>query len=342
MIKGIDVSDHQGVIDWTKVKSAGIEFAILRCGVGSDIKSQDDKQFERNYSECKRVGIPVGVYLYSYACNIEQAKSEAAHVLRLIEGKVLEYGIWFDMEDADGYKAKRNVSYNTCVDICETFCSSIESKGYYVGIYANLDWLNNKINSNRLDRYDKWVAQWASKCTYNKEYGIWQYRSNGKVDGINGNVDMNYSYKDYPLLTAKEQNKPTEEATKPTENVAPVEKPVDNFILYTIKPGDTLSGIAAKYNTTYQKIAEDNNIQNPNVIYTGDQLKIYTNSKIPEIKIGSKVRYEGYLYRDSYGNGKGQYVSGTYIVTTLIENREYGVNLNNGLGWVKKSLCKVI
>ena len=199
---GIDVSSNNGVIDWNKVKTQGVEFAIIRCGIGSDFSNQDDTQFERNYNECKRLGIPIGTYLYSYACNVEQAKSEANHVLRLIEGKSFELGIWFDMEDADGYKAKRNVSYNTCVDICETFCNIIESKGLKVGIYANLDWLNNKINSSCLDKFDKWVAQWTTKCTYNKPYYIWQFggetnliRKN-KLDGINGSVDMDYLIND--------------------------------------------------------------------------------------------------------------------------------------------------
>lgn len=209
---GIDVSSNNGFIDWDRVKAQGVEFAILRCGIGSDFQNQDDTQFARNYNECKRLGIPVGTYLYSYACNTEQAKSEANHVLRLIEGKSFELGIWFDMEDADGYKAKRNVSYNTCVDICETFCNIIESKGLKVGIYANLDWLNTKINNSRLDRFDKWVAQWTTKCTYNKKYSIWQFggetnliRKN-KLDGINGSVDMDYLMND----DIKPQPVPTE------------------------------------------------------------------------------------------------------------------------------------
>ena len=207
---GIDVSSNNGVIDWDKVKAQGVEFAIIRCGIGSDFPVQDDSQFLRNYNECKRLGIPVGTYLYSYACNIEQAKSEADHVLRLINGKVFELGIWFVMEDADGYKAKRNVKYSTCIDICETFCNIIESKGLKVGIYANLDWLNNKINSNRLDKFDKWVAQWTTKCTYNKKYSMWQFggetnliRKN-KLDGINGSVDMDY-------LVEENTNQPVQE-----------------------------------------------------------------------------------------------------------------------------------
>ena len=202
---GIDVSSNNGIINWDNVNAQGVEFVIIRCGIGSNFQNQDDTQFERNYNECKRLGIPVGTYLYSYACNVEQAKSEASHVLRLIEGKTFELGIWFDMEDTDGYKAKRNVQYSTCVDICETFCNIIESKGLKVGIYASLDWLKNKINSSRLDKFDKWVAQWTKQCTYNKKYSIWQFggetnviRSN-RLDGINGMVDMNYLIDDNTL-----------------------------------------------------------------------------------------------------------------------------------------------
>lgn len=195
---GVDVSNHNGVIDWEKAKAQGIEFVIIRCGIGSNIESQDDKQFERNYSECKRLGIPVGTYLYSYACNTDQARSEADHVLRLVEGKNFELGIWFDMEDADNYKSKRGVSNSTMVDICETFCNIIESKGLKTGIYSSTSWFNHELNDSRLDKFDKWVAHWAKQCTYQKPYSIWQFggetnliRSN-KIDGIGGSVDMNY------------------------------------------------------------------------------------------------------------------------------------------------------
>lgn len=268
---GIDVSSNNGVIDWDKVKAQGVEFAILRCGIGSDYANQDDTQFARNYIECKRLGIPVGTYLYSYACNVEQAKSEARHVLRLVEGKTFELGIWFDMEDADGYKAKRGVQYSTCVDICETFCNIIESMGLKVGIYANLDWLNNKINNSRLDKFDKWVAQWTKQCTYNKKYSIWQFggetnliRSN-KLDGINGSVDMNYLI-DENINQSVPQ---TAQTTQTTQTIS-----TEANITYTVKAGDTLSNIAKKFETTVDELVRLNNIQNPNLIFAGNTLKI--------------------------------------------------------------------
>ncbi|MFB6465398.1 GH25 family lysozyme [Cytobacillus sp. Hz8] len=102
--KGMDVSEHKGKVDWDKAKADGIEFAMIRLGIGSDIKSQDDAQFERNVKEAERVGIPWGAYLYSYALNVTEAKSEAGHFIRLLKGKHPSYPIAFDMEDADHYK----------------------------------------------------------------------------------------------------------------------------------------------------------------------------------------------------------------------------------------------
>lgn len=104
MFKGIDVSAHQGQIDWKKVKNSGIQFAILRLGFGRDIQSQDETYFESNVQGCESVGLPWGAYLYSYALNLEDAKSEVQHALRLIKNKRPEYPVFFDMEYADGYK----------------------------------------------------------------------------------------------------------------------------------------------------------------------------------------------------------------------------------------------
>lgn len=203
-LKGIDVSKHQGKIDWDKVKADGIQFAMIRLGYGSDVKSQDDEYFEQNVQECERVGIPWGAYLYSYAMTVEDAKSEAAHILRLLKGKKPTYPIAFDMEDADGYKKKRGMPSNkTLVDICYTFLDTVEKAGYYVTIYASKYWFEHILNDPKLDRFDKWVAHWAPKCTYKGKYGMWQFTSTGRVNGIYGPVDMNYAYYDYPNIIKK-------------------------------------------------------------------------------------------------------------------------------------------
>ena len=195
VLTGIDVSEHQKIIDWDAVKKSGIAFAIIRCGYGKDDPSQDDEMFARNVAECERLNIPYGIYLYSYALDIEGAKSEAAHALRLISGHNPELGIWFDMEDADGYKLRNGMpSNNTLVEMCITFCEIMKENGYKTGVYANLNWLMNQLNDSRLDIYDKWVAQWNSTCNYTKKFVMWQYTSDGTVEGIEGRVDMNKYY----------------------------------------------------------------------------------------------------------------------------------------------------
>lgn len=219
---GIDVSSHQGQIDWEKVKNSGkVSFAILRCGWGNDLNSQDDSKFERNVKECDRLGIPWGAYLYSYAMTVEEAEDEAKHVLRLLEGKKPLYPICFDMEDADGYKAKRGgLSKDLATEICMKFCSTIESNGYYAMLYANKDWLTNKLDMSKLKRFDCWLAQWNDEPTYDGQFGIWQYSSDGEIPGISGRVDMNQTtdYRDYPSYM-KEKGTNNWEVESPVEDV---------------------------------------------------------------------------------------------------------------------------
>ena len=206
--KGIDVSAWQGNVDWEKVKASGIDFAIIRCGYGSDIKSQDDKKWARNVAECERLGIPYGVYLYSYADTDAKAKSEADHVLRLLKGHNPDYPVYYDLEDKVVEKSGRTA----IIRRADIFCSAIEANGYEAGIYANLNWWNNKLNSSILDKYDKWIAQWYSKCEYKGEYRLWQCTSDGNVPGINGRVDLNFEFfsentiidvKDYTAMVTK-------------------------------------------------------------------------------------------------------------------------------------------
>lgn len=183
--KGIDVSKWQGRIDWEQVKASGVEFAIIRCGYGSDYTSQDDEYWVRNVTECERLGIPYGVYLYSYATNTADALSEARHVLRLINGHNLSYPVYFDMEDESTIGSDFGA-------IAEVFCNTIQSAGYAAGVYANLNWWNNYLTDARFSKWHKWVAQYNTTCKYEGEYSIWQYSSSGSVPGISGEVDMNY------------------------------------------------------------------------------------------------------------------------------------------------------
>lgn len=200
--KIIDASYHQGLINWETAK-AHIDGAILRCGYGSDMEKQDDKQFHRNAQECTRLGIPFGVYLYSYAKTVEQAKSEAEHVLRVIKGYKLSFPIYYDLEDAGTTGQCNNA---TILEIARVFGDTIEAAGYWCGIYANKYWWEHKLNNKFYDRFTKWVAQYNTKCTYQGKYDMWQYSSKGSVPGINGNVDMNECYRDFPKLINKTGN----------------------------------------------------------------------------------------------------------------------------------------
>lgn len=215
-IRGIDVSEFQGKIDWDKVKKDGIKFAILRVGFGMDIKSQDDKYIERNISECERLGIPIGVYLFSYANTTAKASSEAEHTLRLIAGHKMPMGVWYDIEDNN---TSGSVSKSTLKDIINKYCSIIKEAGYDVGIYASLNWLNNKIDSSLQSKYPIWVAQYYKECQYKKDYKIWQYSSDGKVDGISGRVDMNYYYGKLDTSSDKNTSNKKEESKKRTIDV---------------------------------------------------------------------------------------------------------------------------
>ena len=185
---GIDVSEHQGIIDWAKVKKAGVDYAIVRCGYGQDYESQDDKYWEINADACVQYGIPFSTYLYSYADTVEKAKSEAQHVLRLIEGYNLSYPVYYDLEESS---IRSELSTSEIADVAQAFCDTIENAGYKVAIYANTDWFTTYLTDSRFDQWDKWVAQYNTTCTYTGEYSMWQCSAQGSVDGISGYVDLN-------------------------------------------------------------------------------------------------------------------------------------------------------
>lgn len=154
MYHGIDVSSYQKEIDWKKTKKE-IDFAIIRCGYGNNISSQDDKYYKINADACTKENIPFGVYLYSYAINLEMAQSEVKHTLRLIKDYKLEYPVFLDVEDNTQLKLPKE----QLIKIVKYYCEKIEEAGYYVGIYANLYTFNHILDSNEIDFYDKWVAQ---------------------------------------------------------------------------------------------------------------------------------------------------------------------------------------
>lgn len=207
-IKGIDVSKHQGSINWKKVKADGIEFAIIRIGYGGSAPVKDER-FEENYKNARANGIKVGVYLYSYADSESDLIKEYEAVIKWLEGRHLDLPVYYDVED----KKMSGLSKSVLSNYVKTFCDKIENAGYWTGIYANKNWLENKLDMNKLNRYTVWVAQWTNNPTYKGSYAMWQYTSNGTVDGIGGRVDMNYQIKELggKIGTTSSSNKKRDE-----------------------------------------------------------------------------------------------------------------------------------
>lgn len=205
MSKGIDISYHQGNIDFNSVKNSGIEFVMIRASFGF---FNEDKKVHEYVRECEKVGLPYGFYHYSYARNLEEAEKEVQGFLNLVKEYNPTYPLVIDMEDADNWKRENgNPSNEMLINICDLFCKRVEEAGYYAMIYANTDWFLNRINSSKLDRYDKWLADWRSEPNRNIPRGILQYTSKGRIPGIVTNVDLNESYKDYPTIIRNMKNK---------------------------------------------------------------------------------------------------------------------------------------
>jgi GH25 family lysozyme M1 (1,4-beta-N-acetylmuramidase) len=207
--KLIDVSSHNGDIDFKKVKSAGIDGVIIRGGYGSNTT---DKNFHKNIKNAIANNLHIGVYWFGYAYTDAIAVTEAKYCLSVIEkykGQI-DLPIFYDWEyDSYNYAKKTGGVTPTKAKVSswvESFCSTVEKSNYFVGVYGNVDYLTNYFDSNLKSKYTIWVAQWASSCTYSGSYGIWQYGAETNkidsktVDGISGVVDKNYCYIDYPSI----------------------------------------------------------------------------------------------------------------------------------------------
>ena len=201
-IAGVDVSEHQGDIDWNQVKAAGIDFAIIRIGYrtygGGDITL--DKNFQKNLREADEAGIKVGVYFFSQALNADEAIEEADIVIDAIAPYNITYPVIFDWELIYGDSARTDkITVEDLADSCIAFCERVKSAGYTPMIYQNKNTTMYKLDLPRLQNYDFWLAEYGTKPTYYYDYQMWQYSSTGKVPGISGEVDLNISFKDYSI-----------------------------------------------------------------------------------------------------------------------------------------------
>lgn len=307
-MKGIDVSKWQVDVDWIKVKPQ-IDFAILKLGnIGDGNKFWLDEKFERNYTHCRSLGIPIGVYVYSYTNEITNIDDCARAVVNYLQGKKLELPVYIDMEDKEIAIEGKDKLTTLVIE----FNSIIEKSGRWAGVYANLNWFNNYLHKDIIrQKYTTWIAHYGvSEDKYKGQYDMLQYSSKGIVNGISGNVDMNVMYRNLIAEIA---------GNKQEETVQPVKKSVDEIareviagqwgngedrkrrlgeagynyqevqnkvnellgvnnkpqpIYYIVKSGDNLSTIAKKYGTTVNQLVQWNNIKNANLIYKGQRLRV--------------------------------------------------------------------
>lgn len=189
-LKGIDVSEWQGTIDWREVAKDGVQFAVIHAGYGREL-SQKDKCFERNYAGARAAGIKVGAFWYSYADSVARAEQEARTCLKVLDGKHLDLPVFFDQEYEPGIL---KLSTKTRTDIVLKFLETIKAAGRPCGLYSSTDFITTKLQANRLTAYPLWIAEYGSKLHYTGKVWAWQYTDKGRVAGIKGRVDMDHGY----------------------------------------------------------------------------------------------------------------------------------------------------
>lgn len=298
----IDVSVHQGKIDFNKVKAAGIDGVVIRAGYG---KGNIDKRFIDNIESVIEAGFKyIGVYWFSYAYTTDMARREAQY-LNDVAGAYkdkLNLGVFFDWEyDSMNYAKKLGMKCNKSLitDMCVAFCKKIAELGYKAGYYLNQDYEKNYIDTSKLTSYRKWYARYISQRQANCY--IWQYTSSGKVNGISGNVDMNELISVINDKTEDEKKTNTEIAQEVIDgkwgngsdrkkkleaagydynaiqslvNKAVKSETNNSYLYYTVKKGDTLSAISKRYGTSTVLLKKWNNIKDINKIYVGQKLRV--------------------------------------------------------------------
>lgn len=325
----IDVSKHNGKINW-EVASKNIDGAIIRIGFGSNHPDQDDPTAIENLKACVKYNIPYDVYLYSYAMNIDDALDEARHVLRVIEG--FKPGrVWYDMEDADGYKRRNNLNVYTSKDlitnICKTFCDCILLTGYKTGIYASYDYWINVLDTDRLKKFDRWVAKWGS-VKPDIPCNMWQYTDAGHIEGVpSKQVDLNWEFT-------------TEVTATPAEESKLKHKVGDNVYfdkIYTSSVSATALNPTINFGMITHVI---DNAKNPYLINNGtgwiNDACITTQSAKPYellYKEGDVVEFS-HIYKSSVSITQLNPTYKTGEITHVVKTAQNPYLINNGMGWV--------
>lgn len=327
-LKGIDVSKWNSPINWDLVKG-NIDFAILKLGnIGDDKKFWLDNTFEKNYAECKRLNIPIGVYLYCYCNSPETARVAGEQVRDYLNDKPLELPIYIDMEDNEIKVEGRN----RLTDIVVAFNTEIERAGKWAGVYANLDWFNNYLNKDFIKKkYTTWIAHidyTNNQDKYNGQYDMFQYSWKGRVNGIsgnNGNVDMDILYRDLIAeISGNNNNNNSISNKKSNEEIA------DEVINGQWGNGEErkqrLINAGYDYNTIQSIVNQKLNYK-PKTLQVGTRVKAIAN---------------GNGASDGSGRQATKNITGT--ITRIIANAKYPYLISNGdpIGWYKADALEVI
>lgn len=308
MKQGIDISEHQGLISeeqWKNIKDK-CDYVIIRFGYrgyGSGTLKVDN-QFQNNITAVRRHKIPYGFYFYSQAVNAAEGRQEAELIANAIDVKSATYGIWFDTEDSESGEGRADfISREARTAAAKSFCETIKSKGGISGVYAGAYWLRDKLIQSELTSYPIWCPCYLDKCLYTGDnLAMWQYCSDNRlnISGFGNHLDCDWLIRDFASKPSESPRKSVDELAREviaghwgngSDRKYALEKAGYDYntvqnrvnellapkvITYTIKSGDTLSGIAQRYGTTVSKLASDNNIQNINLIYAGQKLTIKT------------------------------------------------------------------
>lgn len=297
--KGVDISQWQVDVDFSKAVKA-INFVIIRAGYSN----KTDYLFEEHYNDAKSAGLNIGAYWYCYAQTVKAAELEAEYCIKALQGKQLSYPVFYDVEEHSTLIQGKSVVSR----IISAFCNKLENAGYFTGFYMSRANATQYVDDATADRYAAWVAEWGNKLNYKRQYGIWQYSNNGKIPGYSNRIDLDYSQINYPAIIKSQgynnyglkktiiqvaneviagnwgngetRKKNLKNAGYDYDKVqAEVNRILslnqkEQALYYTVKRGDTLTKIAIRYNTTVSNLVELNNISNPNMIITGQVLRI--------------------------------------------------------------------
>lgn len=308
-MKGIDISNHNKGISFSAIKR-DFDFAILRggfTGYGASRSKNKDECFETFYKQAKAAGIPVGCYYYSCATDAKTGTAEAQYLYEnCLKGKQFEFPIYIDIEDQRWQLGNRR----GVTDAIIAFCETLENLGYFAGVYSSTYWFNNHLELSRIAPYTKWVADWRGVKPNFSGMGIWQYSDKGNCSGKT--VDLDTAYPDFPTIIKnggfngykKSAEKPQNASKRTVDEIAwecidgkwgngavrrnklkdagydynvvqnRVNEILSQRVYYTVKTGDTLTAIAKKYKTTVAEIVKLNSIKNPNIIKTGQKLRV--------------------------------------------------------------------